>query len=89
MGSAETGYVIKKRGWIVLAHDILRQYLAHKFPEATIERALTPYFRDTSGRVVKMLPLFFRGMCIGYYTFYNNILYYFETPELIKLESSL
>jgi hypothetical protein len=73
----------------VLAHDILRQYLQHTFPDAKIERLLSPYFRDSTGRLVKMTPLFYRESCIGYHAFYNNILYYFETPELIKLESSL
>lgn len=72
-----------------MAHDILRQYLQQKFPDAKIERAMSQYFRDASGRVIKMTPLFYRNSCIGYHTFYNGILYYFETPELIKLESSL
>ena len=72
-----------------MAHDILRQYLRQKFPDATIERMLSPYIRDTSGNLVKMTPLFYNRSCIGYHTFYNNVLYYFETPELIKIESSL
>ena len=72
-----------------MAHDILRQYLEYKFPGVPVVRLLTPYFRDTTGKAIKMTPLFYRNSCIGYHTFYNNILYYFETPELIKLESSL
>ena len=72
-----------------MAHDILRQYLEHKYPDTKVERMLTSYFRDVNGNLIKMTPLFFRNSCIGYQTFYNNVIYFFETPELIELESRI